>query len=178
MNDPCKDCWYHINLLTSCRMVEILQQQNNTFHNSVSLHHRCNLTPGSNICAALILPVICFKLHISLIGKWTVAFSTAQPWCILKSWYTVRDPEQGFQHCLTDGLKKMFSSVCGTDQWVSLRGEHPSFTWCSDLQVTANQIIYHTFREKSHGLHTRLAMPNHRGPFSDFSWGEGGLYTG
>ena len=158
-------------------MVEILQQQNNTFHNSVSLHHRYNLTPGSNICAALILPVICFKFPISMIGKWTVAFSTAQPWCILKSWYTVGNPEQGFWRCFTDGLKKMFSSVCGTDQiqWVSLRGEHPSFTWCSDLRVIANQIIYHTFQENSRGLHTRLAMPNHRRPFSNFSWGEGGL---
>ena len=48
-----------------------------------------------------------------------------------------------------------------------------SFTWCSDLRVTANQIIFHTFLEKSRGLHTRLATVNHRRPFSDFSWGEG-----
>ena len=26
--------------------------------------------------------------------------------------------------------------------------------------------------------HTRLVTVNHRRPFSDFSWGEGGLYTG
>ena len=50
-----------------------------------------------------------------------------------------------------------------------------SFTWCSDVRVTANrQIIFHTFLEKSRGLHTRLTTVNHRRPFSDFSWGEGG----
>ena len=47
----------------------------------------------------------------------------------------------------------------------------PSFTWCSDLQVTANQIILHIFQEQSRGLHTRLATVNHRRPFSDFSSG-------
>ena len=26
--------------------------------------------------------------------------------------------------------------------------QSPSFTWCSDLRVTANQVIFHTFREK------------------------------
>ena len=30
---------------------------------------------------------------------------------------------------------------------------NPSFTWCSDLQVTANQIILHTFRNQPRGLH-------------------------
>ena len=31
--------------------------------------------------------------------------------------------------------------------------QNPSFTWCSDLRVTANQIILHTFRNQSRGLH-------------------------
>ena len=53
----------------------------------------------------------------------------------------------------------------------------PSFTWCSDLRVTANQIILHIFQEQSRGLHTWLATVNHKRPFSDFSSGEGGLYT-
>ena len=54
-----------------------------------------------------------------------------------------------------------------------------SFTWCSDVRVRANrQIIFHSFLEKSRGLHTRLTTVNHRRPFSDFSWGEGGLHTG
>ena len=35
----------------------------------------------------------------------------------------------------------------------------------------------HAFREQSRGLHTQLATVNHKRPFSDFSWGEGGLYT-
>ena len=51
--------------------------------------------------------------------------------------------------------------------------QNPSFTWYSDLWVTANQIIFHTFWEKSHGLHTWLAMVNHRCPFCNFFWGEG-----
>ena len=49
----------------------------------------------------------------------------------------------------------------------------PFPTWCSDLRVTANQIIFHTFRGKSRGLHTRLATVNHRRLFSDFSCREG-----
>ena len=56
--------------------------------------------------------------------------------------------------------------------------QNPSFTWCNDLRVTANQIILHIFREQSRGLHTRLATVNHRRPFLNFSSGEGGLYTG
>ena len=40
------------------------------------------------------------------------------------------------------------------------------FAWCSGLRVTANQIIFHTLREKSRGLHTRLTTVNHRRPFS------------
>ena len=46
-----------------------------------------------------------------------------------------------------------------------------SFTWCSDLRVTANQIIFHTFWEKSRGLHARLATENHRRFFP--AWEEG-----
>ena len=52
--------------------------------------------------------------------------------------------------------------------------QNPSITWCSDLRITANQIIFHTFQEKAHGLHTRLSTVNHRRPFSDFYWGEWG----
>ena len=66
--------------------------------------------------------------------------------------------------------------------WVLMTGpeanQNPSITWCthcSDLQITANQIIFHIFQEKSRGLHTRLPMLNHRRPFSDFYWGEGAL---
>ena len=40
--------------------------------------------------------------------------------------------------------------------------QKPSFKWCSDLRVTANQIMFHTFREKSRGRHTRLATENLR----------------
>ena len=36
------------------------------------------------------------------------------------------------------------------------------------LRVTANPFIFHTFQEKSCGLHTRLAMVNHRCPFPYF----------
>ena len=50
--------------------------------------------------------------------------------------------------------------------------QNPSITWCSDLRATATQINFHTFQEKSHGLHTRLSTVNHRRPFSDFYWGE------
>ena len=46
--------------------------------------------------------------------------------------------------------------------------QNPSLTCCSNLWGKANQIIFHTFREKSQGLHTRLATVNHRHPFSDF----------
>ena len=79
--------------------------------------------------------------------------------------------------------------------------QNPSFTWFNDLQVTANQIILHIFREQSRGLHSRLATVNHkhrffqprsqglsssrpseRGEtlvgFFNFSQGREGLYTG
>ena len=56
--------------------------------------------------------------------------------------------------------------------------QKPSFTWCSDLRVTANQIMFHTFREKSRGLHTRLATENLRRHFlAFFSKRRGRLYT-
>ena len=51
----------------------------------------------------------------------------------------------------------------------------PRCTHCCDLQITANQISFHIFQEKSRGLHRRLLMVNHRRPFSDFYWGEGAL---
>ena len=51
--------------------------------------------------------------------------------------------------------------------------QNHSFTLCSDLRVTANQIIFHTSCEKSHGLDTLLAMENHRRSFSNFFWGKG-----
>ena len=56
--------------------------------------------------------------------------------------------------------------------------QNPSTSWCThcnDLQITANQIIFHIFQEKSRGLHTRLPMVHHRRPFSDSYWGEGAL---
>ena len=59
-----------------------------------------------------------------------------------------------------------------------MQNQNPSIAWCthcSDLQITANQIIFHIFQEKSCGFHTRLPMVNHRCPFSDFYWGEGAL---
>ena len=40
-------------------------------------------------------------------------------------------------------------------------------------QATANQIIFHTFREKSRGLHTQLATVNHRRPSPLFTTGGG-----
>ena len=46
--------------------------------------------------------------------------------------------------------------------------QNTSFRWCSDLRVTANQIIFHTFREKPRGLHTRLATVDYRRPLSEF----------
>ena len=56
--------------------------------------------------------------------------------------------------------------------------QKPSFKWCSDLRVTANQIMFHTFREKSRGRHTRLATENLRRLFPAlFSERRGRLYT-
>ena len=40
-------------------------------------------------------------------------------------------------------------------------------------QATANQIIFHTFWEKSRGLHTQLATVNHRRPSPIFTKGGG-----
>ena len=72
-----------------------------------------------NICKAA--PIFLFwvpnywkwfsKFPSSLITKLTMAFLTGQSWHILKSWYTGRDPEQGFQHCLTEGLNQKLRSV-------------------------------------------------------------------
>ena len=46
------------------------------------------------------------ELPFILIGKWTVAFLTGQSWRLLKSWYTVGGPEQGFQRCFAEGLNQ------------------------------------------------------------------------
>ena len=43
---------------------------------------------------------MCFEFSFNLIGKLTVAFSTGQSWCVLKSWYTGGCQEQEFQCCL------------------------------------------------------------------------------
>ena len=43
---------------------------------------------------------MCFEFSFDLIGKLTVAFSTGQSWCVLKSWYTGGGQEQEFQCCL------------------------------------------------------------------------------
>lgn len=76
----------------------------------------------------------------------------------------------------------MYVVVCECDDflvacYVLTKGpkanQNPSLTCCSNLWGKANQIIFHTFREKSRGLHTRLATVNHRHPFSDFFWREG-----
>jgi len=42
-----------------------------------------------------------------------MAFLTDQSWRALKSWYSDRGPEQGFQRCLADG--PAFSFVSGAD---------------------------------------------------------------
>ena len=46
------------------------------------------------------------------------------------------------------------------------------------LRVTGNPFIFHTFQEKSCGLHTRLAVVNHRCPFPYFCLRGGRLAHG
>jgi len=79
-----------------------------------SLRCRHNLTPVSNICEAVPrslfwapcglnkLLEVRFKLPFNLIGKMTMPFLAGLSWCMLKSWYKVGGPEQGFQSCFTD----------------------------------------------------------------------------
>ena len=38
-----------------------------------------------------------FEFPFILIGKLTMALLKGQSWCILKSWYTGGDPEQGLR---------------------------------------------------------------------------------
>ena len=75
------------------------------------LYRRQNPTPISNIREAAPRSLfwdpnglnkfleVCFEFPFILIGKSTMTFSTGQSWCVLKSWYTGGDPEQGFQCC-------------------------------------------------------------------------------
>ena len=79
-----------------------------------SLHRRRNLTPGSDVCEAAprSLPEVCFEFPFILIGKWTKTFLTGQSWHVVKSRYTVGDPEQGFRRRFADGLNQsLVSSV-------------------------------------------------------------------
>ena len=90
-----------------------------------SLHCRCNLTPVSNVCKAVVISLfsalnglnklleMLFKFPFNLINKLTMVLLTSQQWCILKSWYTGRGPEQGFLHCFADRLNQKLSSFCG-----------------------------------------------------------------
>ena len=80
-----------------------------------SLRCRCDLTPVSNVCKAVLISLfwvpsglnklleLRFKFPFNLIGKMTMLFLTGQSWCIPKSWYTVGGWEQGFQRCFADG---------------------------------------------------------------------------
>ena len=89
-----------------------------------SLRCRRNLTPVSNVCEAAPkslfcapnglneLPEVCFQFPFILIGKWTKAFLKSQSWHVLKSRYTVGDPEQGFRRRFADRLNQnLVSSV-------------------------------------------------------------------
>ena len=51
-----------------------------------------------------------FEFPFILIGKLTTAFSTDQSWRVLKSWYTGRDQEQGFQRCFAMGFNQNLAS--------------------------------------------------------------------
>ena len=46
--------------------------------------------------------------------------------------------------------------------------QNTSVRRCSDLRVTADQIIFHTFPEKPRCLYTRLATVDYRRPLSEF----------
>ena len=52
-----------------------------------------------------------FKFPFIMIVKLTLAFLTGQSRCVLKSWYTGGDPEEGFWHCFADGLNQSFVSL-------------------------------------------------------------------
>ena len=65
---------------------------------SGSLHPRCNVTPVSNVCKAVLMSLFWvpkgrnellkmhFEFHFNLIGKLTMAVLTGQSWHIPKSW--------------------------------------------------------------------------------------------
>ena len=84
-----------------------------------------NLTLVSNICEAVLrsllwapnklkkLPEVGFQFPFNLIGKSTMAFLIGQSWCVVKSWYTGRCPDQGSRHYFADRLSWRFSLVSG-----------------------------------------------------------------
>ena len=51
----------------------------------------------SNVCKA--------EMKSILQSDWQIdnGFLTGLSWCVLKSWYTGGNTEQGFQHCFADG---------------------------------------------------------------------------
>ena len=51
-------------------------------------------------------PKMSFEFLFYLNGKSTIAFLMGHSLCILKSWYTGGDLEQGFCHCFADGLNQ------------------------------------------------------------------------
>ena len=74
-------------------------------------------------------PEMRFEFPFNLIGKLTIFFLTGQSWRVLKSWYTAGGPEQGFLHCLADGLNQsLVSSVaqgssCKAFEFVTFSGK-------------------------------------------------------
>jgi len=52
-----------------------------------------------------------FEFPFNLIGKSTMTFLTGQSWRVLKSWYTVGYPEQGFRRCFEDRLVSVSSQA-------------------------------------------------------------------
>ena len=76
--------------------------------------------------------------------------------------------------CLKILVSLVFSEVPGSEGLLACLH---ACSFLRDLRVTANQIICHTFREKSRGLRTRLATVNHRRPFSHFFLMGGGDCT-
>ena len=93
-------------------------------HICTSLRHRRILTPVSNVCKASPkslfwapkglneLLEVRFEFPFILISKSTMSLLTGQSWRMIKSWYTVGGPEQGFLCCFTDRLNySLVSSV-------------------------------------------------------------------
>ena len=63
-----------------------------------------------------------FRVSFMLIGKLTMAFLTSQSWWVLKSWYTVGGPEQGFWCCFTDGLNQSLVVCCAGYYFSNVQG--------------------------------------------------------